>query len=89
MISVGSSETLLQAYEKEFEEMVKYIISIELKSEAAFDGTNTIKVKDLISSLIKISDRNSDIDPNLKIICLKVIRKLIEMENKGATTPAS
>lgn len=68
--------------------MVKYIINIEIKTEAAYDGMNTINVKDLISSLIRISDRSSDIDPNLKIICLKVIRKLIEMENKSTNTPS-
>jgi len=82
LISVGSSETLLQAYEKEFEEMVIYIINIEAKTEAAFGGLNTINVKELLSSLINISGRSSDMDSNLKIICLKVMRKLVEMENK-------
>lgn len=36
-----------------------------------------------------MSDIGSDIDPNLRIICLKVIRKVIEMENKQETGTAS
>ena len=34
-------------------------------------------------------DIDSDIDKNLRVICLKVIRKVVEQENKGKTTPAS
>jgi len=36
-----------------------------------------------------VSDIGSDIDPNLRIICLKVIRKVIEMENKSETSKPS
>lgn len=74
----------MQDFEKEFEEIVVYIIGIKNKTETAFDGTNTLDVKDLIQSLIQISGIESDIDPNLRIICLKVMRKVIELENLSA-----
>jgi len=45
-------------------------------------------VKEVINALIKISAFNSDIDKNLRIVCLKIIRKVIEQENKNLTTPA-
>jgi hypothetical protein len=46
--SVSSSESLLSEFEKEFEEIVKYIIGIKVRTEVAFDGTNTIEINDLI-----------------------------------------
>ena len=48
-----------------------------------------IQVRDILAAMIKISDIDSDIDKNLRVICLKVIRKVVEQENKGKTTPAS
>lgn len=36
-----------------------------------------------------VSDIDTDIEPSLRIICLKVIRKVVELENKSLTTPAS
>mmetsp|Transcript_11845 Transcript_11845/g.18239 ORF Transcript_11845/g.18239 Transcript_11845/m.18239 type:complete len:143 (-) Transcript_11845:2779-3207(-) len=89
LMSVGSSENLLKEIEKEFEEIVVYILQIEQKTEEAFGGTNTLEVKELIQSLIKVSDTDSDIDSSLRIICLKVIRKVIEMENKQADNKPS
>jgi hypothetical protein len=43
----------------------------------------TIKIKEILGALVKISDISSDIDKNLRIVCLKVIRKVIELENKA------
>ena len=54
-----------------------------------FNGTLNIQVRDILAAMIKISDIDSDIDKNLRVICLKVIRKVVEQENKGKTTPAS
>lgn len=51
-MSVEVSDALMQDFEKEFEEIVVYIIGIKNKTEVAFDGTNTLDVKDLIQSLI-------------------------------------
>lgn len=39
--------------------------------------------------MIKVSDVGTGIESNLRIICLKVIRKVIELENTNFTTPAS
>jgi hypothetical protein len=89
LISVSTSDTLINEFEKEFEEIVIYIIQIKNKTEKAFNGTNTLDVKELIQSLIMVSDIDTDIEPSLRIICLKVIRKVIELENKSLTTPAS
>ena len=89
MTSVSTSDTLINEFEKEFEDVVIYIIQIKNKTEKAFNGTNTLDVNELIQSLITVSDIDTDIEPNLRIICLKVIRKVIEMENKSKTTPAS
>ena len=88
LTSVNTSDQLILEYEKEFEEIVVYIIYIKNKTEQAFEGNNTLDVKELIQSLIKISGIESDIDPNLRIICLKVIRKVIELEYIGETEPA-
>jgi len=89
LTSVSTSDTLINEFEKEFEDVVIYIIQIKNKTEKAFNGTNTLDVNELIQSLITVSDIDTDIEPNLRIICLKVIRKVIEMENKSKTTPAS
>ena len=87
--SVNSSEKLISEFENEFEVIVEYILKIKNKTEKAFGGTNTLDVKELIQSLIVVSDVDTQIDSNLRIICLKVLRKVIEMENKNLTTPAS
>jgi hypothetical protein len=88
MESAKKSPTLHKHFEEEFEELVVYIIQITLKTEDAFKGSNTLDVKDIIKSLIKISDITSDIQWNLRIICLKVIRKVVELENKREYLPA-
>ena len=89
MMSVSTSEALQKEFEVEFEVLVIYIIQISLKSEEVFGGINTLDVKDVINSLIKISNISSSIEKNLRIVCLKVIRKVVELENKKMQTPAS
>ena len=51
-----------------------------LYSAKAFSGLNAIKVEDINQALFKISDIQSDIDKNLRIVCLMIIRKFIEMK---------
>jgi hypothetical protein len=89
LLSVSSSDQLLDDFEKEFENIVQYVINIKNKTEKAFNGTNTLDVKELIHSLITVSDIDSDIEQNLRIICLKVMRKVIEMENKNSSNQPS
>ena len=67
----------------EFEDLVYFMIAIEANTEQAFKGTLTIKIKEILCALVKFSDISSDIDKNLRIVCLKVIRKVIELENKA------
>jgi 1-deoxy-D-xylulose 5-phosphate reductoisomerase len=55
---------------------------------AAFKGANTITVKEFINSLIKSTDITSDIPTTLKTQSLKIIRKVIESENKAVTSSA-
>jgi hypothetical protein len=87
-MSASICDNIQQEFEREFEGLVKHIIQIQIYSEKAFEGTNTLDVKEIINALIKISAYNSDIDKNLRTVCLKVIRKVVEQENKGATQPA-
>jgi hypothetical protein len=54
----------------------------------AFKGANTITVKEFINSLIKSTDITSDIPTSLKTQSLKIIRKVIESENKSVTSSA-
>lgn len=72
--SASTSENLLVEFEREFADIVSYIINIEARTEEVFGGVNTINNTELIQSLIKVSDFDSDIEPQLRIICLKVIR---------------
>ena len=73
---------------KEFETLVFSIINIPKKTMAAFKGSNTITVKEFINSLIKSTDITSDIPTTLKTQSLKIIRKVIESENKAVTSSA-
>jgi hypothetical protein len=47
-----------------------------------------LNVKEIINALIRISDTDSNIERALRIVCLKIIRKVVELENKTLTTPA-
>lgn len=86
--SASTSENLLVEFEREFADIVSYIINIEVRTEEVFGGINTINNTELIQSLIKVSDFDSDIEPQLRIICLKVIRQVIELENKKSDQAA-
>ena len=86
--SASTSENLLVEFEREFADIVSYIINIESRTEEVFGGVNTINNTELIQSLIKVSDFDSDIEPQLRIICLKVIRQVIELENKKSDEAA-
>jgi hypothetical protein len=79
-MSVGSSEKLTKEFETEFEEIVMFIINIRSKSLKAFEGLNTLDVTELIQSLVMVSGVGTGVEANLRIICLKVFRKIIEME---------
>ena len=88
MQSCSTNDKLLEEFEEEFSGLVFYITQIETKTDVAFGGSNTLGVKEVINALIKISDIDSDIDKSLRIVCLKIIRKVVELENKNMNTPA-
>lgn len=48
LMSINTCDNLIQEFEKEFGEIVVYIINIKTKTETAFAGINTLDVKDLI-----------------------------------------
>lgn len=73
---------------KEFEQLVMSIIYIPKKTKEAFKGANTIEVGQFINSLIQSTDVTSDIPTPLRTQSLKIIRKVIESENKSCITPA-
>jgi hypothetical protein len=73
---------------REFETLVFRIINIPKKTLTAFKGANTITVKEFINYLIKSTDITSDIPTSLKTQSLKIIRKVIESENKAVTSLA-
>lgn len=89
MLSAKTSEEINAEFEKEFEELIISIIFIKKKSEMGFEGKNTLESKDIIKSLIKLTDVQSDIDKDLRQVALKILRKAIEMENKEFQTPAA
>ena len=79
LLSASISQKLITEFEKEFEQMVTYVIGISSKSEKVFQGTNTLEQEHISESIIVVSAINSDIEPNLRLMCLKVIRKVIEL----------
>ena len=83
MKSVSNNDLLQEEFENEFEGLVIYILNISMKTEQAFDGANTLDVRVVIRALIDVSGINSGIEGGLRIVCLKVIRKVIELENKN------
>ena len=74
---------------KEFEELVLYIINIDIRTEIAFKGANTIKNEDFIQSLIISTDVTSSIPSELRTSSLVILRKIIESENKGEASSNS
>jgi len=81
MKSASESHELHQSFEKEFQNLIFSIIFIKKKSEIGFEGKNTLETKDILKSLIKITD-NSSIKKDLRKTALKIFRKIVEMENK-------
>lgn len=74
---------------KEFEQLVLSIIYIHKKTAVAFKHANTIQVKDFIRSIIQSTGVTSDIPTNLRTQALKIIRKVVESENKNLTTSSA
>ena len=89
MISVEQSSELNDEFEKEFQQLVLSIVFIKKKSEIGFEGKNTLEPEDILKSLISITDVNSNIEKDLRNTSLKILRKIVELENKDKTNPSS
>ena len=55
---------------------------IKKKSEIGFEGKNTLETKDILKSLIGITDINSDIDKDLRKTALKYLEKSLKWRIK-------
>jgi hypothetical protein len=62
---------------------------IKKKSEIGFNGKNTLDTKEILKSLIKLTDIDSEIEKDLRKTSLKILRKIVEMENKDLNTPSA
>ena len=49
---------------------------------------NTISREEILEALINISGVESDIDKDLRIVCLKILRKAVELEVPNSSSPA-
>ena len=62
---------------------------IKKKSELGFNGKNTLDTKEILKSLIKLTDIDSEIEKSLRRTSLKILRKVVESENKDHNTPSA
>lgn len=89
MKTIRTDETIAKGVAKEFEALVKQIILIQQTSEQIYNGANTISQADFLKSIISSSDITSDIPTKLRTQSLKIVRKVIESENKSSTLSAA
>jgi len=76
--------------EKEFEQLVVSVIDIRNKSYEGFEGKCTLETKEILTALISLTDLNEyKLNRRLYSLALKILRKVIEMENQEMTTPAA
>ena len=68
--SASTSNEMSKELMSEFAYLVSTIIAIEDRSFEAFQGKHTINREELLAALIKVSDFDSNIDSELRIVCL-------------------
>lgn len=75
-----------EACEKEFEELARSIINLKEKSQIGFGGVCTLEPVDVITAIVNLT-----IMPGVHhdVYCLKVLRKVIEVENNLTMKPAA
>jgi hypothetical protein len=83
-------EKFQEANEREFEELAKSIINLKEKSLLGFGGVCTLESVDVIVAIIDLTDMDG-IQLTLDQIptALKVLRKIIEVENPNTMKPAA
>ena len=89
MKTIRTDEKIATGIAKEFEALVKQIILIQQTTKTVYNGAHTIMQADFLKSIIASSDITSDIPTKLRTQSLKIVRKIIESENKSSTLSAS
>jgi hypothetical protein len=89
-IKLEKDPKFLEVIEKEFKELVDFVIEIDQKTDEVFDGMSTISFEELAKKLIILVDVTKTTLPMPLIkIGLRLFRKIIEMENEQTTLPAA
>ena len=74
--------SVFEEIEHEFQELVWSVVFIAPKSEEGFEGTNTMKMNDIVKSFIRITDvGDSNMSPHLRKTSLKILRNIIDLFN--------
>ncbi len=88
--AILNDEHFASTIENEFEELINSIIGIRDKSALGFEGQCTLETREILVSLIKLTDVNEiKIAPQFTALAFKILRKVIEMENVQNTKPAA
>lgn len=77
--------------EKEFEELVRWIVNINERMESMKNGGRgfeNVSFKTVITAILRLLDARV-LDRDLQIVGIKIIRKIIEIENENEITPAA
>ena len=70
--------------------LIHSIIEVHSKSLEGFEGKCTLETKEILIALRNLIDHSEyGLNPNLTRQALKIMRKLIEIENGDMTTPAA
>jgi hypothetical protein len=82
--------TVELAIEKEFEEIARSFMEIKSRSVSAFGTVCVLEPSMCIASLIKLMDPEySSLEDQYVVMGVKILRKLVEMENKDTIAPAA
>jgi hypothetical protein len=76
--------------EIEFEELVKSIVNLKEKSNLGFGGVCTLEPGDVLEAIVDLTDLDGiQITLDKVPIALKILRKIIEIENPNSMLPAA
>lgn len=81
------SEQFKEMKEFEFEELVQYVKHVEDRTTKNL--RESVDFRRLISSMLKMFESETQLPAELQVNCLKILRKLIEIENPEKRMPAA
>jgi hypothetical protein len=87
--TILKEDIIKDAIEIEFEEMVRAMNDITKNSLEAFGEAFVVDFHHLIKSFIALMGPDSELTAEIKVMGLKILRKIIEIENKNMVVPAS